>query len=143
MLLHRVFLRIKQISQFQLITSIAATSVHSCLFVLRQNNQERAHAIIAPAYYISNKHYTSILTEEQLATLLYVIQKGKFVPVHATRHAVEVQSHSFLTSAFRWRWWLASGPGPPNFWIGAGFNVSRKEKIYCPCQESNPISSSP
>jgi fatty acid desaturase len=86
-------------SLFQLIISIAASSVHSCLSALPQNNQEQAHAIIEPAYYISNKHYTSILTEEKLATLLYVTQKGKFIPVHATRHAVEVQPHSFLTSA--------------------------------------------
>ena len=98
MLLQLGFLRITQISLFQLIISITATSVHSCLFAVPQNNQEQAHAIIAPAYYISNKYYASILTEEKLATLLYVIQKGKFVPVVATRHTLEVQPHSFLTS---------------------------------------------
>jgi hypothetical protein len=40
-----------------------------------------------------------MLTEEELATVLYVIHKGKFVPVHATRHTTEVQTHSFLKSA--------------------------------------------
>jgi hypothetical protein len=32
----------------------------------------------------------AILTEEKLATVLYVMQKGKVVPVHATRHIMEV-----------------------------------------------------
>ena len=86
-------------------------------------------------------------------------KRGEAAPLHDMKayRGVEVQLHSFLTSALDEGKWSTSRPGcftPKERttvlmeqvgWVGprTSLNVLEKNKISCSCRESNPGSTSP